>query len=447
MKTSSTPRLLLAAAALAASPQSAVYAQPHPNAVAETPQEAAAAALVQRTQSLPALLSENGELTTAFTPEFFAAVPLPRLEQVLADLRRQYGAPVRVSRFDRTQGSNSGTAIIAYDRADVTIVLAVDASGRIAGLRITDAVMRDDSLQALTAELAALPGEVGWGMYRLHRGAGPERIAGHAQDEHLAVGSSFKLVVLAALDVEISAGRVQWADVIALDYPSVPSGMIQDWPIGTPLTIQTAAQLMIANSDNTATDLLIRHIGRETIEAFARTHGGLSGPRAFPMLTTIEATVLKNPALTEARQGWLNGNEAQRRAVLSTYAQHFRATNVDYGAFALPADIDRIEWFASSDSMARLLSWFAHDASDTARAILAVNPGMLATSAARWTYVGYKGGSEPGVVALNFLLRNAQGESFALVMSWNNGQASVDESRLSALAARAATLVNQQAVH
>lgn len=431
--------VLLALTPLAAAAQA-------PGAPPATPVVAQHDALAAVTERLPAILAEGTALEAIFTPEFFAAVPLAQLQSVFAALRTQHGAPQSVGPLQRGTSANSGTAIVSFARADVTIVVAVDGSGRIAGLRITDVVARNDSIARLTAEIAALPGSVGWGLYRLPTGTVPEQIAGAGDTNSLAIGSSFKLAVLAALDAEITAGRMHWTDVITLDRASVPSGMMQDWPRGTPVTLQAAAQMMIAISDNTATDLLIRHLGRERIEAFARQHGGLSGAWAFPLLTTIEATVLKNPALGQARTDWLAGNEAQRRAVLLRHAALFTPGNVDYAAFTRPADINRIEWFASADSMASLLGWYAHRASDTARAIIAVNPGLPSGSARQWAYVGFKGGSEPGVIAMNLVLRGNDGAHFAVVMSWNNEATSVDDARLAGFAARAAALLRQPTV-
>jgi hypothetical protein len=411
---------------------------------AQTPAPDLATSLQSRATALPQLLADGGDIGTAFTPDFIAAIPLAQIEQLFTSLRAQHGEPQRLVRLTRGPGAGTGTAIIAYARADITITLAVDATGRIAGMRIIDVAARDDTLPRIAQEIAALPGTTGWGIYRLGANAAPEQIAGAGDTAHLAIGSSFKLAVLGALDAEITAGRMQWDDVIRIDRRSVPSGMLHEWPHDTPITLQAAAQLMIAISDNTATDLLIHHIGRERIEAFARQHGGLSGPQAFPMLTTIEATVLKNPALGNARQSWLTGDEATRRATLASNAIMFVPANVDYSAFSRPADITRIEWFASADSMASLLSWYAHRASDTARDIISVNPGLPSAAAGRWDYVGYKGGSEPGVMAYNLLLSDAAGNSYAVVMSWNNENASVEENVLSSLAARAAALLRQQ---
>lgn len=45
-----------------------------------------------------------------------------------------------------------------------------------------------------------------------------------------------------------------------------PTGRLQDEPTGTSVTVAEAADLMIAISDNTATDLLIDLVGRDAVE-------------------------------------------------------------------------------------------------------------------------------------------------------------------------------------
>ena len=78
------------------------------------------------------------------------------------------------------------------------------------------------------------------------------------------MGSAFKLGVLKALKEQIAGGRHSWDEVAELTAPdlSLPSGIIQGWPMGAPLTLHSLAALMISISDNTATDVLMRVVGR-----------------------------------------------------------------------------------------------------------------------------------------------------------------------------------------
>jgi hypothetical protein len=73
--------------------------------------------------------------------------------------------------------------------------------------------------------------------------------------------------------------------------------------------------------------------------------------------------------------------------------------------------------------------------------ILAVNPGVAPADAKRWRYVGYKGGSEPGVMAMNFLAQARDGDWYAVSASWNNPAARVDEAAFSGLLTRLLNLL------
>jgi hypothetical protein len=67
-----------------------------------------------------------------------------------------------------------------------------------------------------------------------------------------------------------------------------------------------------------------------------------------------------------------------------------------------------------------------------ARAILAINPGVELDRKA-WTYVGYKGGGEPGVLNMTWLLGRRDGAWFAVSASWNDEAKTVDTAQLAAL--------------
>lgn len=430
------PRLIAAALAMMAMPTVGFAQSP---AAASTTADPALESAVDR---LSALLAGTISPQDYFAPSFLQAVPADQWRAITAQLVAQHGTPGQISARSAGPVPQSAQVTIAFDRADVTMLVQAAPDGRVVGLRIVDVSARNDSLDRLTADIAALPGTTGWGLYRIERNGRATMLHGSNAEQALAIGSMFKLTILGALDAEIAAGRMRWSDVITLDRQSVPSGISIAWPNGAPVTLHTLATLMISQSDNRASDVLLHHVGRERVEAFARVHGGLSGQNAYPLLSTLEATVLKNPTLGAARERWLAGSEAQRRAVLREFAGEWTVADVDWSAFAAgPADIDRIEWFASADSVAAVLGWIARSASDDARAILSVNPGIPPAAASHWASVGYKGGSEPGVMAMSLLLRAADDRSYVVSMAWNNPSAAVDEAQMAMLVARAATLL------
>ena len=390
------------------------------------------------------LLQGGNDFGAVFSANFLNAVPPEQVAALFAQMRNQHGMPSGVIRLDRAPSGDRFELVVGYARAHVHFQMFVDGEGRIAGLRVTNVTTANDSYARLIDDINRLPGTVAWGLYRLDPAGQPALITGANSHLDMAVGSSFKLAILATLDDQIRRHRMRWDDVVRIDRRSVSTSEIARWPLGSPVTLHTLATLMISQSDNSATDILLHHVGRERVEEFARRHGGLSGAQAFPMLSTIEATALKNPALGEVRTRWLTGDEAERRALLDEAQARFTPANVDFSVFNDgPADIDSIEWFASPDSLAALLGWFAERGTDEARAILAINPGIPSDAAARWAYLGYKGGSEPGVMAMNLLLRDADNRQFVIAMAWNNAEAPVDEAAMVMLASRASALLLQ----
>jgi hypothetical protein len=109
-----------------------------------------------------------------------------------------------------------------------------------------------------------------------------------------------------------------------------------------------------------------------------------------------------------------------------------------------PNFIDQLEWFATPADMVRLLDYLRRNASEESRAILAINPGIGQDAAGKWNYFGYKGGSEPGVLSFNFLLQSKAGKDYAITISWNDEEISLQESQLLALTTRLVNLLAEQ---
>lgn len=420
------------------------------NAQTPAPRVAVATATVSdllnaATAQLPALLNDTVDLDAYFSAAFLAAVPETQIRAITGQLRRNYGAAQQISGQELAPGERAALVRIAYASATVHIRLVIDSDGKVAGLRIVDVTANDDSFDRLSQDLAALPGTVAWGIYRIESTGPPTMLHGANPDRDMAVASTFKLVILGALDAEVAARRMAWTDIVRIDRRSPPYSQINDWPDGAPVTLHTLASLMISRSDNAATDILLHHLGRERVENFARRHGGLSGPLAYPLLSTLEATVLKTHADADVTARWIAANETERRRVLRAIAPQWTPADVQMGRFADgPAEIETIEWFASPAAVAAIMSWFDRSASETARAIMAINSGISETAAQSWAYVGYKGGSEPGVMSMNLLLRGAgtaNPVSYVVTISWNNPAAPVDEALLPPLLARAAALL------
>jgi hypothetical protein len=193
---------------------------------------------------------------------------------------------------------------------------------------------------------------------------------------------------------------------------------------------------MISISDNTATDHLLGVLGREHVESVQAPMGHAHPERNTPFLGVGEAFRLK--ATPDLAAAYASADVPARRALL---AGRVAAVPLEsYLPGTEPLRIDTIEWFASAADLCRAVDWLrrhseaAHGAA--AREILAINPG-LDLRKERWDYIGYKGGSEPGVINLTLLLRASGSQRwFALAATWNRRDAAVDEGRFLGLVQR-----------
>ena len=74
-----------------------------------------------------------------------------------------------------------------------------------------------------------------------------------------------------------------------------------------------------------------------------------------------------------------------------------------------PRMIDRAEWFGSPRDMCQAYAGLWAQQEPPVNAALSINDGGIALPAAEFPTVWFKGGSEPGVLTLNYLARAADG--------------------------------------
>ena len=391
-------------------------------------------AMRAKAEALVAILDGRGSYDSYFATGFRDKVPAAQFSAIAAQLKAALGTPQRIESLTATSAW-SADLTVGYARGTASVRLVIDPAPPHAatGLLITGTAPRDDSLAKLEAEFRALPGASGFGLYALGDAA-PLLLNGYNPDEAAPLGSAFKLWVLAELGQQIAQGERKWDSVVTLGPPSLPSGVLQTWPAHAPMTLQSLATMMISISDNTATDTLVTTLGRAKVDALAESAGG-----SVPVMTTREMFAIKgDPALTKA---WTAGSVDARRALLVDNAVKIATAKLDPSVFAgKPVAIDSVEWFASPSAMARLLDRL-RTADATTRAVLAVNAGVDPAIAARFRYVGFKGGGEPGVLSLNYLVQAQDGRWYAATGNWHRTDDGVNELRFAGLMGRALALL------
>jgi beta-lactamase class A len=402
-------------------------------------------ALVKRLDQIPALLKGEVKLPDYFTDSFLAVVTPEQMEGIRKSFLTQYGAPTKIV-LVRPTNDFQAIATLMFEKASVQVDIVLDpkAPNKVTGLRFSDVKVTGDTIEKISADFKALPGISGFVLARLDGNGGYQKIAAQNEGQQFAIGSTFKLYILAELAAQIEGGERQWADVVPLSKRSFTSAATGNWPIGMPVTVQTLATQMISVSDNGATDTLLALLGREAVESRLARIGHNAPDRMLPFLSTVEAFALKAPANAVLRAQYLKASEAKQRDLLTANQTRLTLKQIEGAQFtSAPAFIDTIEWFAAPTDIIAVLDHIRAQKSETARTIMAINPGIDPAAARKWRYLGYKGGSESGVVSMSFLARNSQGVWYVASGSWNNVSTAVNGETMAGLMTRLLDMVSR----
>lgn len=411
-----------------------------PLAAQETPAAATAPAertpLETRAADVVDAINGTADLAKVFSPGFLKAVPPAQLAAVSASFTAQLGAAVAVETLTPREGTRA-LLVIRFERGTAKGSIAIDPAqdSLITELLFTQldpVAQAGDTPAKIAAEISALPGVVNAWFGPLEGGA---PLVSINADKPLALGSSFKLYVLAALAEDVKAGKRKWSDVVALDQKSYPSGQLQSWPKGAPVTLHTLASLMISISDNTATDQLIATLGKARILKAMKDSGHADPARNDPFLTTRELFVLKASDAPRIA-GYRKSDTERRAAILKELGSESRTVEEVSAAFAAGPKALDLEWYASPADLAKLYAHMRRTADPKTFEILAISPTASEAAVKNWRYVGYKGGSEPGVINLTWLLTDTAGRDWVLTLGWNNEAAAVEDTKLLGIAQR-----------
>jgi hypothetical protein len=381
----------------------------------------------------------TAEISAHFDPAFLAQVPAAKLNAFLTG--------VKSVRLDAVLLSTSESVVLAVTEngsTQATVTLSVDAKGLISGLVFGKAAA--SVTPPVPASWAALDQQV--------KSAAPQaeltvaRVSGGScQTEHSVggdaaapLGSAFKLYVLDALAQAVARGQVSWNQRLTVTSPvkSLPSGELQAEPAGTRLTVRQVADDMISSSDNTAANMIMALVGRSAVEAAAKESGMADPGRDIPFLTTRELFTLKLVDWPALAQRYVAASPAQRQALLSRTVDkvpYSTLTAAAQQAWTTPRDIDSIEWFASpTDICSVYASLSALGQRDkTLASTLQINNGGVGLDPGQWPTVWFKGGSEPGVLTLNYLARTSGGQTYVVSVLAQNPTGAISDSATTAL--------------
>jgi hypothetical protein len=380
-----------------------------------------------------------------FTPDFTSHEPVRDLVTLFGKLGAQL-APLAVDRVE--PGSTPERLVVVAHSgrlgtpsdAKMQISLAVEESEphRIAGLtfrRLIDAKPAT-SWDEVQARLKAVSPSVSFSAAEIVGGRCAP-ISSIEPKKALALGSTFQLYILETLAKQVAAGKRKWDDTIAIEdaKKSLPPGATRNEPAGQTFTVRQLAEKMISVSDNTATDHLLAFVGRQAVEESVKASGNAAAARNVPFLSTRDVFALKLLGSPDELRAYVAADVPHKRKLLDGYEKRdlSRASEGDKNVWNKPRMVDSIEWFAAPDDLCKLMVALKGHADAPATApvgeILSMNPG-LPDEAGAYRYIGFKGGSEPGVVNMTWLLQRKSDDKWLfLAVTFNDTGAAIDDKR------------------
>lgn len=247
-----------------------------------------------------------------------------------------------------------------------------------------------------------------------------DRVAGTNTSESLPLASIFKLYVLHALAGAIKDGTVAWDDQLTVTDKSLAVGSSGlQLPAGAQVSVRTAAEKMIATSDNMATDLLIGKLGTNAIsEALATAgHHDPASMTPFPTMYELFSVGWGKPDL---RAQWQHGS-AQVRAQLLEQANSTPYEPDPIRAHS-PASSYGAEWYGNAEDICRVHAALQADAVGKAapvRQILSAVAGIQLDHNV-WPYIGAKAGGLPGDLTFSWYAvdKNRQPYVVSFQLNW-----------------------------
>lgn len=178
---------------------------------------------------------------------------------------------------------------------------------------------RSLTLQEVGDEFETLASDVGLLVARIEENGACTPILGRNESELLATGSIFKEWVLGGAARAVDLGEAtlgQTVELVQGKRAVVGGDAVNREPNGTQFTLRDVAQLMMAISDNTATDLLHGAVGRDTIDDYIAVSGVADPSVLQPILNTTEQFHLYWSFPLSEAQEYVNGTEMAQQQFL-----------------------------------------------------------------------------------------------------------------------------------
>ncbi|HIE0669458.1 TPA: serine hydrolase [Acinetobacter nosocomialis] len=354
---------------------------------------------------LSSIFADKPIEASLFSSQFLGQVSITQIQKIVDDLKVSLGTLKSIN-------VSNGSGTIDFEKGELPVSISLDQQGQISTLWFSaphfKAVSLDETVKGLHENAV--------GKTSLLVVVDNKPIVVENDKTPMAVGSTFKLLVLKAYEDAIKKGELKRETIVSLKEKnrSLPTGVLQNLPAGTPVNLELLAQLMIQISDNTATDSLIEVLKKPRIEALS--------PRNSPMLTTRELFQLIDSNNEQLRNKFKTGTKSARLEVLSELDKLPLPSVSSIGKSATWQDA---EWYMSANEICSLL-----ESVQNAPALnSSLNPLFKNLN---WQKIGFKGGSEYGVINFSVIGNTQKGHKVCAVFT-ANGNEPQPESKLAIL--------------
>ncbi|MCH9728082.1 MAG: serine hydrolase [Actinomycetia bacterium] len=245
-------------------------------------------------------------------------------------------------------------------------------------------------------------------------------VAGTNTDMSLPLASIFKLYVLLAVAHAVTAGTLDWTDMLTIteEAKAIGSSGFDELPPGAQVSVRDAAQQMISASDNMATDLLIARLGTGAIERalLAAGHHDPASMTPFPTMHEVFSVGWGKP---DVREEWKKASPQGRAQLLRQ--TNSRPYEPDPKRTHTPASDIGAEWYGSAADICRLhaaLQASAVGEAQPVRDILSAVAG-IDLDRTQWPYIGAKAGNLPGDLTFSWYAVDRSGQPWVVSLQAN----------------------------
>jgi beta-lactamase class A len=315
---------------------------------------------------------------------------------------------------------NAGAATLQLTTsygARQNIRIHTDDDTLVDGFDVTTQVPPISSWRDLDATLTKTGARYSWQAAKVNDGQ-CDRVAGTNTAESLPLASIFKLYVLYAVEEAVKAGTVSWDDQLTITDKGKAVGSWLELPTGAHVSVRTAAEKMIASSDNMATDMLIGRLGTHAIEN-ALADAGHHDPAAmtpFPTMYELFSVAWGKPDL---REQWKQGSPQVRAQLLQD--ANSRVYQPDPEHAHTPASSYGAEWYGSAEDICRVhaaLQTGAVGKAAPVKQIISAVPGVE-LDRREWPYIGAKAGGLPGDLTFSWYAVDRTGQPWVVSLQLN----------------------------